>query len=50
MTARSRNPRPSGRGGSQQFLPALKEHAPDDFQTILDWFPLADLELIRRGL
>ena len=37
-------------GIGYQFLPALKEHAPDDFQTILDWFPLADLELIRRGL
>ena len=37
-------------GIGYQFLPAIKEHAPDDYQRILDWFPLADLELIRCGL
>ena len=30
-----------------RFLGPLAEHAPDDFQKILTWFPLADLELFR---
>lgn len=35
-------------GMDYRFLKPLSEHAPDDYQRILDWFPLADLELFRR--
>ena len=37
-------------GLDYRFTEPLSRHAPDDYQKILDWFPLADLELIRRGL
>ncbi|MGI8311987.1 hypothetical protein [Saccharopolyspora hattusasensis] len=37
-------------GLDYRFLAPIKEHAPDDYQRILDWFPLADLEIFRRGL
>lgn len=33
-----------------RFLDQIRQHAPDDYQRILDWFPLADLEIFRRGL
>ena len=33
-----------------RFLRELKTHAPDDYQRILEWFPLADLELARADL
>lgn len=34
-------------GIDRRFLGPLREHAPEDFQRVLDWFPLADLELHR---
>lgn len=34
-------------GLDYRFLKPIKEHYPDDYQTILEWFPLADLELFR---
>jgi hypothetical protein len=37
-------------GLDRRFLQPLKDHAPDDYQTILDWFPLAELELLRGSL
>lgn len=38
-------------GIDSRFLSPLREHAPDDYQRILDWFPLADLDLseVRNG-
>lgn len=30
-----------------RFLKPMKEHYPDDYQRVLDWFPLAELELKR---
>lgn len=35
-------------GLDYRFLKPIKEHFPDDYQRILDWFPLADLETYRR--
>lgn len=37
-------------GIDRRFLEPLSRHAPEDFARILEWFPLADLELIRHGL
>lgn len=37
-------------GFDRRFLEPLAEHAPDDFQRVLHWFPLAELELIRDGV
>lgn len=37
-------------GLDYRFLAPIREHAPDDFRRILDWFPLADLEFFRRDL
>lgn len=37
-------------GLDYRFLAPLKNHAPKDYQKVLDWFPLADLELIRYGM
>lgn len=37
-------------GIDYRFLEPLSRHAPDDYRRILDWFPLADLELFRHGL
>lgn len=37
-------------GIDERFLRPLSIHAPDDYRRVLDWFPLADLELIRGGL
>lgn len=34
-------------GIDHRFLKPISEHFPDDFARILDWFPLADLELFR---
>lgn len=33
-----------------RFLKPIKDNAPDDFEQILNWFPLADLEIMRREL
>ncbi|WNV82227.1 hypothetical protein [Umezawaea sp. Da 62-37] len=33
-----------------RFLDPIRQHAPEDYRRILDWFPLADLEVFRRGL
>ncbi|GAB3873820.1 hypothetical protein ACFQ1S_30430 [Kibdelosporangium lantanae] len=33
-----------------RFLAPIKQHAPDDYARILDWFPLAELEILRRDL
>jgi len=35
-------------GMDYRFLKPLSENAPDDYQRILEWFPLAELELFRR--
>lgn len=37
-------------GIDRRFLAPIAEHAPEDFARILDWFPLADLELMRHDL
>lgn len=37
-------------GIDHRFLKPIHDNAPDDFQRILDWFPLAELELIRHDL
>lgn len=37
-------------GIDYRFLAPIREHAPDDFERILHWYPLAELELIRHGL
>lgn len=34
-------------GVDLRFLLAIKEHYPRDYQKILDWFPLAELEIFR---
>ena len=36
-------------GIDYRFLAPLREHFPDDYQRVLEWFPLADLEMFRRG-
>lgn len=35
-------------GIDYRFLAPLKEHAPEDYKRVLDWFPLADLEIFRH--
>lgn len=37
-------------GLDYRFLGPLRDHAPDDYQRVLDWFPLAGLELFRREM
>lgn len=37
-------------GIDHRFLKPISEHAPADFERILDWFPLADLELFRAEI
>lgn len=37
-------------GLDHRFLSPIKEHFPRDFEQILEWFPLADLELVRNEL
>lgn len=34
-------------GLDYRFLKPIKERFPDDFQVILDWFPLAEMEILR---
>lgn len=35
-------------GIDARFLGPIRDNAPDDFEQILEWFPLADLELMRN--
>lgn len=37
-------------GIDERFLRPIKERFPDDYARILEWFPLADLEIFRRNL
>lgn len=37
-------------GLDYRFLKPIHDHFPDDFQRILDWFPLADLALFRADM
>ncbi|MFB9776129.1 hypothetical protein [Brevibacterium otitidis] len=37
-------------GIDPRFLEPLKANAPEDYQRVLDWFPLADLGMVRHGL
>jgi hypothetical protein len=37
-------------GIDRRFLEPLRDGAPEDYQTILDWFPMADLELCRGSV
>lgn len=36
-------------GVDHRFLAPLREHFPDDYARLIEWFPLADLEFYRRG-
>lgn len=36
-------------GIDYRFLKPIKEHYPEDYEKILTWYPLAELELYRRG-
>jgi hypothetical protein len=33
-----------------RFIGPIRRHGPEDYAQILDWFPLADLEVFRRDL
>lgn len=37
-------------GIDYRFLEPLSRRAPADYRRVLEWFPLADLELVRHGL
>lgn len=37
-------------GLDRRFLGPLKEHAPEDFDRVLEFFPMADLDLVRHEL
>ncbi|MFI0406605.1 hypothetical protein [Actinomadura sp. 3N508] len=37
-------------GLDRRFLAKLKTYAPEDYQRVLDWFPLADTDLYRADL
>lgn len=37
-------------GLDRRFLEPISVHAPEDFERILSWFPLAGMELVRHGL
>lgn len=37
-------------GLDAKFVAPLREHAPDDFARLLQWFPLLEVELVRHGL
>ncbi|WP_242890779.1 hypothetical protein [Actinomadura litoris] len=37
-------------GLDRRFIAQLKVYAPDDYQRVLDWFPLAEMELFRADL
>ena len=30
------------------YTKPLKEHAPDDYQRVLDWFPIAEADILRH--
>lgn len=36
-------------GLDYRFLKPIKEHFPEDYERIITWYPLAELELYRRG-
>ena len=36
-------------GIDYRFLKPIKEHFPRDYERIITWYPLAELELYRRG-
>lgn len=36
-------------GIDYRFLKPIKENFPRDYEKIITWFPLAELELFRRG-
>lgn len=36
-------------GLDYRFLKPIKEHFPEDYKRILEWYPLAELEFFRRG-
>lgn len=36
-------------GLDYRFLKPIKEHFPEDYAKIIEWFPMAELELFRRG-
>jgi hypothetical protein len=35
-------------GIDRRFTQGLKKYAPDDYQTVLSWFPLADIDIARK--
>lgn len=37
-------------GIDARFMGPLREHAPADYERVLEWFPLADLDLMRGAL
>jgi hypothetical protein len=37
-------------GIDRRFLEPLSQHAPQDYRRVLDWFPLAELDMIRAGM
>ena len=37
-------------GIDYRFLKPIKEHYPKDYEKILEWFPLAELEIMRREM
>ncbi|MFD6070295.1 hypothetical protein [Amycolatopsis lurida] len=37
-------------GLDYRFIEPLSRHAPEDYARALDWFPLAELELLRHDL
>lgn len=37
-------------GIDARFLRPLREHAPTDYERILHWFPLAEMDLMRADL
>ena len=37
-------------GIDHRFLKPIHDNAPDDYQRILEWFPLAELELVRAEM
>ncbi len=37
-------------GVDERFIRPLRGHAPEDYQRVLDWFPLADLDIMRTDI
>ncbi|PMC76397.1 phosphoadenosine phosphosulfate reductase [Brachybacterium sp. UMB0905] len=37
-------------GIDRRFLEPMRAHRPRDYQRVLDWFPLAEMELVRHGV